>query len=69
MQSKNEIIVKTSNDIIAGNGRILKIYVYFFYVGPPKEDIFSGYLLNPIFQSTFYTLHLLKDSFWILFRA
>ena len=24
---------------------------YFFYVGPPKEDIFSGNLLSPIFQS------------------
>ena len=30
----------------------------FFYVGPPKEDIFSGHLLSPIFQSSFYMLQL-----------
>ena len=24
----------------------------FFYVGPPNEDIFSGHLLSPIFQSS-----------------
>ena len=23
---------------------------FFFYVGPPKEDIFSGHLLSPVFQ-------------------
>ena len=34
------------------------LFFFFFNVGPPKEDIFSGHLLNPIFQSTFYTLHL-----------
>ena len=26
----------------------------FFYVGPPKEDILSGHLLCPIFQSTLH---------------
>ena len=25
----------------------------FFNVGPPKEDIFSGHLLSPVFQSSF----------------
>ena len=35
---------------------ILYIYIYYFFlnVGPPKEDIFSGHLLNPIFQSTLH---------------
>ena len=32
------------------------VFFFFFYVCPPKEDFFSGHLLNPIFQSTFYTL-------------
>ena len=31
--------------------------LFFFKVGPPKEDIFSGQLLSPIFQSS-YTLQL-----------
>ena len=26
----------------------------FFYVGSPLEDIFSGHLLSPIFQSTLH---------------
>ena len=26
----------------------------FFFFGPPKEDIFSGHLLCPIFQSTLH---------------
>ena len=30
---------------------------FFFNVGPPKEDIFSGHLLSPIFQSSIYMLH------------
>ena len=25
----------------------------FFYVGPPKEDIFPAHLLSPIFQSSY----------------
>ena len=28
------------------------IFFFFFNVGPPKEDIFSGHLLSPLFQST-----------------
>ena len=28
------------------------IIFFFFNVGPPKEDIFSGHLLSPIFQSS-----------------
>ena len=27
---------------------------FFFNVGPPKEDIFSGHLLSPIFQSSLH---------------
>ena len=32
---------------------LIKIYQFFFFfnVGPPKEDIFSGHLLSPVFQS------------------
>ena len=32
------------------------IFFFFFFlnVGPPKEDIFSGHLLSPIFQSAIY---------------
>ena len=26
---------------------------FFFNVGPPKEDIFSGHLLSPVFQSIY----------------
>ena len=26
----------------------------FFYVGSPKEDIFSGHLLSPVFQSSLH---------------
>ena len=39
--------------------------VAFFYVGPPKEDIFSGHLLSPVFQSS-YTLQLQISfvTFW-----
>ena len=29
-------------------------FFIFFYVGPPKEDIFLGHLLCPIFQSTLH---------------
>ena len=32
---------------------INEVKQFFFNVGPPKEDIFSGHLLCPIFQSTF----------------
>ena len=35
----------------------IKVNFNFFYVGPPKEDIFPGHLLSPIFQSS-YTLQL-----------
>ena len=28
-------------------------FFFFFNVGPPKEDIFSGHLLSPVFQSIF----------------
>ena len=28
--------------------------VFFFNIGPSKEDIFSGHLLSPIFQSTLH---------------
>ena len=39
----------------------------FFYVGSPKEDIFSGHHISPIFQSSFYTLHLqVFASVWVL---
>ena len=30
-------------------------YYYFFNVGPPREDFFSGHLLSPIFQSSIFT--------------
>ena len=29
-----------------------KTFSFFLNVGPPKEDVFSGHLLCPIFQST-----------------
>ena len=30
------------------------LFFFFFNVGPPKEDIFSGHPLYPIFQSTLH---------------
>ena len=32
--------------------------ILFFNVGPPKEDIFSGHLLSPVFQSLSAHSHL-----------
>ena len=29
-------------------------FFFFFNVGPPKEEIFSGHPLSPLFQSTLY---------------
>ena len=34
------------------NAALLKMY--FFIVGPPKEDILSGHLLSPVFQSSLH---------------
>ena len=44
-------------------------FFLFFNVGPPKEDIFSGHLLSPVFQSiyTYYINRFLLGSF--LFRT
>ena len=33
-------------------------YYFFLNVGPPKEDIFSGHLLSPIFQSSIFTCYI-----------
>ena len=33
--------------------------VFFFYIGPPLDDFFSGHLLSPIFQSS-YTHNILQ---------
>ena len=32
----------------------LYLHLIFFNVGPPKEDIFSGHLLSPVFQSSLH---------------
>ena len=43
-------------ELLDADADLIRQIIFFFNVGPPKEDIFSGHLLSPIFQSIFYTL-------------
>ena len=40
--------------LIGTASKYVHILFFFFYVGPPKEDIFSGHFLSPLFQSTLH---------------
>ena len=44
-------------------------FLFFFNVGPPKEDIFSGHLLSPIFQSSIFTCYIYRFLPWKLHKS
>ena len=52
-KSSTKVVEEVRDSNFGEVSKIILLLLFFFNVGPHKEDIFSGHFLSPIFQSSF----------------